>query len=37
MDRKNPKAELIKEIKISNQEFRSKYNHLVDTNIKIIG
>jgi len=37
MKDKNPRAELVQELIVENKKLIEKYNHLVDTNQKIIG
>ena len=34
---KNPVAELVRELAVENKKFASKYNHIVDTNVKMLG
>lgn len=33
----NPRAELVKDLKEENKDMMKKYNHLVDTNVKMLG
>jgi len=37
MKEKNPKAELVRDLVEKNKEFSKKYNHVVDTNVKMLG
>lgn len=34
---KNPVAELVRELNNQNKKFTTKYNHIVDTNVKMLG
>lgn len=37
MNEKNPRADLVQELAAKNKVLKNKYNHLVDTNIKVLG
>lgn len=37
MNTPNPRADLVQELAAKNKVLKTKYNHLVDTNLKVLG